>query len=273
MPPVDPNAPTPPAGTIAPAISPTGEAILPAKYLPVAMGIATLPGALAGSFKAADIYPQAQMWLGIASMVLWLILGAISPGLRKAAPTAALLLALSLTLWAPPARAFDTNMGLSVPMTRIRLLDPAGSGKPVVEGLAAGAGYAVGLGFLPMSFAPGSALGGTHGTTWDMLGLGAVAFATFPADGPQLAVGAQLCTASGLLCAGFGSDLLANLNGQMSGLLAGKVGRQNLFALLTINIGLGVGDPIHPDTGLPKANAFSLTPSLPADPPTSKPST
>lgn len=111
MPNVDPNAPTPPGGTIAPApVSPTGEAILPAKYVPMAMGLASLPAGIGGLLAAAaatglTVPPHLAAWLGVASGALWLALGVISPGLRRP-PTVVLAIAATfLLLWSSPAMA------------------------------------------------------------------------------------------------------------------------------------------------------------------------
>jgi hypothetical protein len=82
----DPQAVTPVMNPIPPPISPTGQAILPAKRVPLAMAIATLPGAVAGVLQLSHLWPQAAVDLGVASGVLWAILGVVSPGLRRASP-------------------------------------------------------------------------------------------------------------------------------------------------------------------------------------------
>jgi len=68
---------------VQPPVSPTGEALLPAKYVPLALTLASLPGIVAGVFLMAKAFPQAQLWLLAISGGLWALLGVVSPGLRK----------------------------------------------------------------------------------------------------------------------------------------------------------------------------------------------
>lgn len=70
----------------APAVSPTGETVLPPKYVPRAMFICAIPALVAAAFNQASAFPKAQIWLLALSGLLWGMLGAASPGLRKAPP-------------------------------------------------------------------------------------------------------------------------------------------------------------------------------------------
>lgn len=243
---MDPNAVTPVLNPVPPATSPTGAPLIPPKFVPYIVTAASVCGAAAVALNTAGLYPKVQLWLGVAAGIFTILLGG-SPGLRKAAPVVLALTAM--LLWTAPSRAADLSMGLSVPLTEVRFLDPAGSGKPVVTGLAAGAGYQLQVGLLPSTFL---------GATWDMLGLGGVALLDFPASGPQVSLAPMVTTLSGAFGVAFGTDLLASYNGQLSGLLAGKVSRVNLFTLLVVTIPFGVGDPIHPATGQPKALRLNL---------------
>jgi hypothetical protein len=94
----DPNAVTPAIGNAQPAISPTGQALLPAKYVPYALALSALPGAVAGVLAAAHVFPQAVQWLGIASGLLLAVLGVVSPGLRRGASAAVLFVCVGLSL-------------------------------------------------------------------------------------------------------------------------------------------------------------------------------
>jgi hypothetical protein len=75
----DPNAITPAVGNPTPAVSPTGEARIPAKYVPFIM--AAWAGIAAGVQALPDGQPKAIA--NLALLVLGPLVAMVVPGLRK----------------------------------------------------------------------------------------------------------------------------------------------------------------------------------------------
>lgn len=173
---------------------------------------------------------------------------AMSP--KGALKVLALLAAVSLaTPSTARAESFTLSSGPTLPLLEVRL-GSGPAGKAGTSVLAAGAGYQLNASFLPREIA---------GKRFDLFQLGLAAFASGSPTGGQGSIALLGCTLNQLICAGFGADIVSFGGPDVTGLLAGRVSRANLFALLSVGFEIGFG-PQTPPVGLTfDETAFGLS--------------
>lgn len=158
-------------------------------------------------------------------------------------------------VFAAPAKAQVVSMGPTIPITQVRLADPL-TGKAQFGALAAGAGYQLSFNFFDRSLG---------GTTYSLMTIQGSAFGTIGSESgaalDRASVALSIGTLNGLVSLGFGIDAIQYFAGQsaisgktgdLTGFLAGKVQRDNLFALLSVGFNFEIG-PYVPPSGVPEA--------------------